>query len=226
MLGALGARFISAQGEIEAPGALGLLELTAIDLSGLDPRLPGMRFSCATDVDNPLLGPSGAASIFGPQKGATPDDVARIEAALSILVAATGSSGLAAVPGAGAAGGTAFGAMLVLGAQLTSGAEFIASASGPADRAASARAVIVGEGRLDRQTLGGKGPAYLARLAADSGVPSFAIAGQVALGEDDLRSIGIRCAIPLSALAQSVEDAIESPAHYIHRAALQLAPML
>jgi glycerate 2-kinase len=221
MLTALGARLMSGSDQV-TPGAGGLLELTSADFSGMDPRISGVHFTIASDVDNPLLGPNGAAAIFGPQKGATAQDVEHIERALSALVRVTDSGDLAEVPGAGAAGGTAFGAMLALRARPVSGAEFVASATGLADRVRQAHAVLVGEGKLDHQTLQGKGPAFVAALAAKASVPSFAIAGQVTLSESELASLGIRRAFALTDLAQNIDDAIARPAHYIGLAAAGL----
>jgi glycerate kinase len=223
MLSALGVRFLSPAKEVIAPGATGLLDLSAVDFGPLDSRLTGVNFICATDVENPVLGPRGSAAIFGPQKGASHTDVQTIERALATLVRVTDSSNIAIEPGAGAAGSTAFAAMLALNARLMSGAQFVASATGLEARVLTARAVIVGEGKLDHQTLAGKGPGYLAQLAAATGVPAFAIAGQVELTTDELRLLGIERAFSLKDLAPSIDEAIHHPERYIEQAACKLA---
>lgn len=148
------------------------------------------------------------------------------ELALCRLACITGSVELARVPGTGAAGGTAFGAMLALGAQLVSGAGFVAAATGLAARVSHARAVLVGEGKLDRQTLQGKGPAYMARLAHQAGVLTLAIAGQITLSKVELESLGIQHAIALGELAPSIDEAITRPTKYIREAAAMLTPHL
>jgi glycerate kinase len=197
-----------------------------VDLSGLDARTTETHFVCATDVDNPVLGPLGSAAVFGPQKGATPRDIETIESALVRLVHVTGSAALASLPGTGAAGATAFAAMLALNARIVSGAQFVASATGLAERIPVSRALLVGEGKLDSQTLAGKGPAYVARMAAALNVPSYAIAGQIELNRDELSALGIGHAVALADLAPSVGEAIRHPNTYIEQAARILAASL
>ncbi len=146
MLAALGARFLTASGEPVRPGGAALAELATADLSGLDPRLRSVEFVLASDVDNPLTGPKGAAAVYGPQKGASPEDVERLDAALAHLVKVLDASALAASPGAGAAGGIGFGALLV-GARFRPGIEVMLDVLGFASALERADLVITGRGR-------------------------------------------------------------------------------
>jgi glycerate kinase len=180
-----------------------LAEVADVDLAGL--VVPdGLVVEVACDVDNPLLGPSGAAAVYGPQKGADAAAVARLDAALAswarVLGAATGTTGREEEPGAGAAGGVGYGVLTLLDARLRPGFDLIAELLGFDDRLAGADLVVTGEGRLDAQTLRGKGPAGVAARAAAAGVPVLALAGSVALGADELAAAGIGAAGALSDL--------------------------
>ncbi|EFL22353.1 glycerate kinase, partial [Streptomyces himastatinicus ATCC 53653] len=168
MLSALGARFLRGDGTPVAPGGGPLGELATADLSGLDPRLASTELVLASDVDNPLTGPKGAAAVYGPQKGASEADVAALDAALvmyvRVLERAVGSRAAeyAAAPGAGAAGGIGFGALLGLGAAFRPGIDVMLDVLGFAAALEGADLVITGEGSLDEQTLHGKAPAGVA----------------------------------------------------------------
>jgi glycerate 2-kinase len=179
LLCGLGARLLDAGGQTVAPIPAELPAVTSVDLSGLDPRLPGVDIEVAVDVHAPLLGPRGAAVVFGPQKGATSQTVQRLERAMrhwaDLLNRATPHAD-PGLPRSGAAGGTAF-ATLVIGARLVDGAETLLDVVGFDDIAAGATLVITGEGRLDSQTLMGKAPAVVARRAAQLGVPCVAVVG-------------------------------------------------
>ena len=203
MLGALGVRLLDAEGRDVEPGGGGLAALARIDTSGLDPRLHECEIVVATDVDNPLTGPAGAAAVFAPQKGATPAEVALLDAALaryaSALAHAVGAW-VERVPGAGAAGGTAAGAMAVLGAQVLSGAGLVCNLVGLDGVLADAALVITGEGSLDEQTLRGKAPAEVARRARNADVPCLALAGVVRVPPDQLAAGGFLAAHALTEL--------------------------
>jgi glycerate kinase len=177
---ALGTRFFDRRGQlIERPMTGGLLtELSRIEPA---PPLPAIRVAC--DVTNPLLGPQGAAAVFAPQKGATPMQVRQLDEGLRRL-----ASLLAAdpeTPGAGAAGGAAFGLLALCGATLERGVDLVLDTVGFADRCGEADLVLTGEGRLDGQTVHGKAVSGVAARAHALGVPTVAIAGSLGPGADD-----------------------------------------
>lgn len=177
MLAALGARLLDAAGEPLPDGGAALARLARVDLTGLDPRLAGTRVVLASDVDNPLLGPSGAAAVYGPQKGAGPADVARLEAALTRWAGIVAPV-VAGRPGAGAAGGVGFAALAVLGARRRPGIDVVLELVGFGGQLPGAALVVTGEGSLDEQTLHGKAPAGVAAAARRAGVPVVAVCGR------------------------------------------------
>jgi glycerate kinase len=187
MLAALGAVPLDGAGRALSPG--GAARAAGLDLTGLHPGLATADVVLASDVDNPLTGPRGAAAVFGPQKGASPDDVAALDAGLrrwaAVVAAATGHD-RSGDPGAGAAGGVGFAALAVLGARMRPGIDLVLELAGFADVLRSADLVVTGEGCLDEQTLGGKAPAGVAAAAAAAGVPVVAVAGRCTLDPDRL----------------------------------------
>lgn len=179
-LEALGARLTDVDGRPLRPGGGALERLARVDLSHLDPRLASARLTLACDVMAPLLGPMGASHLFGPQKGATPEDVERLEAGLTRfahLLSSQGSGVSAASPGAGAAGGLGFGLMAGLRAEVRPGLDAIAEVVGLERALVQADCVLTAEGCLDAQSLLGKGPVQLAARAAAQGVPTVAFVG-------------------------------------------------
>jgi glycerate kinase len=182
---ALGARLLDDAGQDLLPGGAALARLAHIEVSGLDPRLRQAQLFAATDVFNPLCGPQGASAVYGPQKGATPETVRELDAALSHYAAVIERDlgvRVLDVAGAGAAGGLGAGLVAFLGAEIVPGAKLVAETVALEQRIAGADLVIAGEGRLDAQTGFGKAPWEVARLARQAGVPVIAIAG--ALRED------------------------------------------
>jgi glycerate 2-kinase len=184
LIAALGGRLLDAGGAALPPGGAALARLARLDLSGLDPRLRERRIEVAVDVRNPLLGPLGAAAVFGPQKGGSAEDVAVLDAALAnfarVACAAVGADvARAAEPGFGAAGGCAFGLAVVCGAVLVPGAAMVCDLVGLDAALRGAALVLTGEGRLDSSTAGGKAPAEVAHRAAAAGVPCVVLAGSV-----------------------------------------------
>jgi glycerate kinase len=174
-----------------------------------------VEFWLASDVDNPLLGPAGAAAVYGPQKGASDDDVRLLEAGLARwadLAEAAVAPGQAApaggarrrtgggAPGAGAAGGLGFAALLFLGARMRPGIELLLELASFSERLDGARLVITGEGSLDAQTLHGKAPVGVARAAAahTPPVPVVAVAGRCTLSPDELSAAGIAAVYALT----------------------------
>jgi glycerate kinase len=213
MLSALGARFLNEGGEPVSPGGGGLADLARADLSGLDPRLSSVELVLASDVDNPLTGPKGAPAVYGPQKGASPDDVETLDAALAhfakVLEAEAGprAAEYAASPGAGAAGGIGYGALL-LGARFRPGIEVMLDVLGFAPALERASLVITGEGSLDEQTLHGKAPAGVAAAARAAGKEVVAVCGRLALPTQALERAGIRQAYPLTSVEPDVARCI------------------
>jgi glycerate 2-kinase len=203
MLQALGARLLDRRGRGLAPGGAALRGLATVDLTGLDPRLAGTRIVLASDVDNPLLGPRGAAAVYAPQKGADRAQVAELEGALrhwaKLLARATGGD-RADQAGAGAAGGVGFAALAVLGAELQQGIELILDLIDFDDLLPGAALVITGEGSLDQQSLHGKAPVGVAAAATRHGVPTVAVAGRSTLSAVDLRTAGFDGAYSLMSL--------------------------
>lgn len=222
MLSALGARFLTASGEPVRPGGAALAELATADLSGLDPRLRSVEFVLASDVDNPLTGPKGAAAVYGPQKGASPEDVERLDAALAHLVKVLDASALAASPGAGAAGGIGFGALLV-GARFRPGIEVMLDVLGFASALERADLVITGEGSLDEQTLHGKAPAGVAAAARAAGKDVVAVCGRLALAPEVLGRAGIRRAYALTDLEPDAAVCIAEAGPILERTAERIA---
>lgn len=204
----LGARFLSAAGEELPLGGAALAQLTTADLSGLDARVADVELVLASDVDNPLLGEQGAAVVFGPQKGASAEEVAALDDALAHFVEVLSGAGSAfAVPaadaaaraGAGAAGGIGF-AALALGASRRAGVDVVLEFTDFASRLSGADAVITGEGSLDEQSLMGKTPIGIARAAAAAGIPVYAVAGRTTLSAADIADAGFAGAHTLSEL--------------------------
>lgn len=176
MAAALGVRFLDSASQPLAPSPGSWAgRLARIDVS-MCISLPPV--TVARDVISPLLGSSGATRVFGPQKGADESSILILEAALEALVNAAGGEAAAALPGSGAAGGLGFGLLQFAGATLVPGFDLLAGLTGLAERIAAADLVVTGEGSLDEQTLAGKGPAGVARLARSHGKPVWAFCGQ------------------------------------------------
>jgi glycerate kinase len=211
---ALGVKLFDAQGQLLPPGGLALAQLLRIDLSDIDPRLAEVRFDIAADVNNPLCGAQGASAIFGPQKGATPEQVQLLDHALGHFAdhcASVLHKDVRDEPGSGAAGGLGFAAKAFLGAQFKAGVEVVAELVGLADAVHGADLVITGEGRFDAQTLRGKTPFGVARIARQQGVPVIVIAGTLGEGYQALYEHGIDAAFALASgpmtLAQACSEA-------------------
>ncbi|MEH6565966.1 MAG: glycerate kinase [Halopseudomonas sp.] len=226
LLQALGVRFLDADGKELPPGGAALQQLQHIDLTGLDTRLAQLEVMVAADVDNPLCGPTGASAIFGPQKGASAQQVAQLDQALAHfadVMSATLGEDVRHFPGVGAAGGLGFAAKAVLKAQFRPGVELVAELCGLAEMLQGADLVITGEGRLDGQSLHGKTPVGVARLARSAGVPVIALAGSLGEGYQRLYAEGIAAAFSLAPGPLTLEQAMQEAADQLTARAADLA---
>ncbi|OYT81150.1 MAG: glycerate kinase [Pseudomonas sp. PGPPP4] len=222
VLQALGVRLLDWQGQTLAPGGAALASLASLDLTGLHPRLAAVEVVIAADVDNPLCGPQGASQIFGPQKGASPEQVRELDAALAhfaTVTAATLGRDVSEQPGAGAAGGVGFAALAFLKATFRPGIEVVAELVGLDEALQGADLAVTGEGRLDGQTLRGKTPAGVLRLAQRHGVPVVAVAGSLGEGYDALYQQGLAAAFSLVPGPLSLEEALAQAEGLLERTA-------
>jgi glycerate 2-kinase len=224
-LAALGARFLDADGRPLPVGGGALAELASADLSGLR-RPPDGGVICLTDVTAPLLGPRGAAAVFGPQKGAGGGQIARLEAGLARLAEVLG--GDPSATGAGAAGGTGYGLAVAWGASLTPGAAELGRLAGLDRALAGADLVITGEGRFDETSLTGKTCGTVIAAAAVARVPVAVVAGQVSNGlrapKPGLAGIpALASVIALAEMAGGTAAAMAGPRRWLRRAGVRLA---
>jgi glycerate 2-kinase len=181
MAQAVGVRLLDSQERDIGPGGEGLLDLATIDMRGLDPSVRAANFVVATDVDNPLVGPRGASAVYGPQKGASPEDVVLLDKALGHFAAVIYRDlalDIRNVPGAGAAGGLGGGLVAFLGARLRPGVDVVMEAVRLHGRMEKADLVVTGEGMFDEQSLHGKAPAGVLRAAEELRIPAIVLCGQ------------------------------------------------
>lgn len=228
-LSALGAAFIDEAGKQLPPGGAALSRLSRIDLSALEKRLHGVVIEIASDVHNPLCGNSGAAAVYGPQKGASPQDVRLLDGALAKfadVIAVVAGVDVRDVPGAGAAGGAGAGFMALARATLRPGAQLVLEVLDFPRHLAGAGLVVTGEGRLDRQTLSGKAPYAVAQAAKEHGVPAVAIAGSVNCSSDDLERAGIALAMSIVPGPMTVDQAMLRAAELLANSSETLARAL
>ena len=194
MAQALGVRLLDGKGAPLTFGGAALADLEHIDITAIDPRLADCDIVVASDVTNPLCGPQGASAVYGPQKGATEEMVARLDAALAhyagVLKKDLGIN-IRDVPGAGAAGGLGAGLIAFLKAELLPGIDIVIQATGLAQHLKGAALVFTGEGRLDNQTARGKVPVGVARKAKTLGLPVVAIVGEIGDGYQEVYDQGI-----------------------------------
>lgn len=229
MVQALGGRLLDAGGGELPLGGGALDRLQGIDLSGLDERIKDCVFDIACDVSNPLVGPQGASHIFGPQKGATPAMVEQLDANLrhyaDVIERELGQQ-VADVPGAGAGGGIGAAMLVFLGGSLRPGSEIVTAAVGLDAAVADADLVITGEGRIDSQTIHGKTPVGVARVAQRHGKPVIAIAGCLAPGAAVVHGHGIAAVFSAVSRPCTVEQALAEAAQNVRSAARNVAAVL
>jgi len=226
---ALGVRFLDAGGAELPEGGAALARLARVDLSGLDPRLAAAELLVACDVDNPLTGPRGASAVYGPQKGATPEMVAELDAALATFAAlarqATGRD-VASLPGAGAAGGLGAGLLFFTPARLRPGVELVLESTGFDRLLAGATLVLTGEGRTDAQTAMGKAPVGVAAAARRHGVPVVCLSGGLGDGADEVLAHGIDALASVAPGPMRLEEAMAGGAALIEAATARVCRLL
>jgi len=217
-MAALGARFLDANGRELPPGGAALIGLDRIDMSGFRFPVGRVEVEVACDVTNPLCGPMGASAVYGPQKGATPEMVEQIDAALAryaeVIKRDLGAD-IADMPGAGAAGGLGAGLAAFLGAKLRSGIDMVLDVAGFDDALKSADLVITGEGRIDEQTAYGKTIGGVLKRASAAGVPVLAIAGSISGDLTALHDAGLTAAYSITSESVSVEYAMSHASELI-----------
>ena len=228
-LQALGLGLFDAQGNHLPRGGLALAHVARIELSDLDPRLAEVRFEIAADVNNPLCGEHGASAIFGPQKGASAEQVRLLDQALGHFAdhcANVLPKDVRHEPGSGAAGGLGFAAKAFFGAQFRAGVEVVAELVGLAEAVKGADLVITGEGRFDAQTLRGKTPFGVASIARAEGVPVVVLAGTLGEGYQALYEHGINAAFAIASGPMTLQDACARAAPLLTDRARDIARVL
>ncbi|MCM3087961.1 glycerate kinase [Bhargavaea ginsengi] len=212
MLQALGCRFLDGAGEEVPRGGAALGAIRSADISGLHPDIKNLNIQVACDVNNPLHGEQGAAHIYGPQKGATPEMVEELDSGLrnfaEVMKAELGKD-IQEIPGAGAAGGLGAAFAGLLDAELRSGIELILDTIGLEEKVQHADFVITGEGRMDAQSSMGKAAMGVAGLAEKHGVPVIALAGSVTEEATVLNDKGVTALFPILQEVVSLEEAMD-----------------
>lgn len=229
MLQALGVGLLDDHGQQLAPGGAALARLARIDVSGLDPRVGECLFEVACDVSNPLVGPRGASAIFGPQKGATPEMVQQLDANLrhyAQVIARDLDQHVAEVPGAGAGGGIAAAMLVFLKGRLRPGSEIVADAVGLDRTVQDADLVVTGEGRIDSQTINGKTPIGVARVAGRHGKPVIAIGGCLANDAGAVHAHGIAATFSTVMRAETVAEVLAGARFNLQSTARNIAAVL
>jgi len=227
LLRALGARFLDGDGHDLPEGGAALANVDRIDASGLDPRLAQVALVVASDVTNTLVGSSGASAVYGPQKGADPEAVRELDAALAryggAIEQATGRL-VADLPGAGAAGGTTAALLGFTAAVLRPGVEVVAELIGLADALESASLVITGEGRADEQTLHGKTAMGVASLARARGTPVVLLCGALGPGAEALAAATALTVVqPIIDRPMTLDEAMRDTPRLLQAASARLA---
>ncbi len=229
MAQALGTRLLDADGADLPPGGAALARLDRIDASGLDPRAAEAEFDVACDVNNPLTGPEGASAVYGPQKGATPEMVEQLDAALANfaeVVKRDLGADVNDVPGSGAAGGLGGGIMAFLGGRLRPGVDIVLDTVDLASRLDGADLIITGEGCMDFQTVYNKAPIGVARLAGERNIPVIGVSGSLGDGFTDVHEHGIAAAVAITHAPMTLDEASDRVAELIASATEQAVRLI
>ncbi|NQW17772.1 MAG: glycerate kinase [Chloroflexi bacterium] len=225
MMEALGAKLLDSSGNPLPPGGAALANINKIDMSGLDQRFRDAHIEVACDVNNPLCGPDGASAVFGPQKGATPEMVEELDAALSqfaSIIEHDLGSDIRTAPGAGAAGGLGAGLMAFANADLKAGVDIVLDAIDIDSHLVDADLVITGEGQIDHSTIFNKSPVGVAARAANLGIPVIAIAGGLGDGYREVHDLNIAATFSLVSGPMSLDDAIANSGSLLAGAAEEI----
>ncbi|GAB5490822.1 MAG: glycerate kinase [Phototrophicaceae bacterium] len=226
---ALGVKLLDANNKEIPQGGGYLTQIVSIDSSGLDPRWGECEIIIASDVENTLLGETGASTVFAPQKGASADDVMTLEANLAHfadMLVAHGCPDIRDVIGTGAAGGLSAGLMAFIGGEILSGIDLLLDYNQFEDALQKADLVITGEGQMDEQTVFGKGPIGVARLAQTYNIPTIALVGGLNVHDRILHDAGINAVFSVVDKPMSLENAIGNAEVLLERAALRVGYML
>ena len=229
MAQALGAKLLSAGQQQIAPGGGALETLARIDLSELDPRLADCRIDVACDVTNPLTGPQGASAVFGPQKGATAAMIERLDRGLqhfAQIIDRDLDIDVLSLEGGGAAGGMGAALYAICGANLRPGIEIVTDALGLADLVADADLVITGEGRIDSQTIHGKVPVGVAKVAKRYNVPVIGIAGSLTADVGVVHQHGLDAVFSVLYSVCTLDEALANAAANVRMTARNVAAVL
>jgi len=229
MAQALGARFLDVEGEELVYGGSALSKLHKIDLTDLDPRLQEIEFMVACDVDNPLCGLQGASVVYGPQKGATPEMIDELDKALGNYATIAGSvtgKNIMNYPGAGAAGGLGAGLLFFTNAKLRSGVDIVLEVTKFATAVVNAQLVITGEGRTDFQTVYGKAPVGVAKLAKKYHVPVICLSGGLGKGADDVLNHGVDALLSITSRPMTLEECMKNGSVLIEAATIRICRLL
>lgn len=229
MVQALGAKLLDAQGQQIGTGGAALETLAEIDISELDNRLATCRIEVACDVTNPLTGKDGATAVFGPQKGATPEMITRLDKALghyAKLIAKYLDKDVMSLAGGGAAGGMGAALHAFCGAELRRGIEIVTEALSLEEHVVDADLVITGEGRIDSQTVHGKVPVGVAKVAKRHNVPVIGIAGSLTADVGVVHDHGIDAVFSVMYKICTLEDALANAGDNVQMTARNVAAVL
>jgi glycerate kinase len=229
MAQALGGAFLDKDQQEVGFGGGALYNIEKVDLSGLDSRIDECNFRVACDVTNPLCGESGAAAVFGPQKGATPEMILTLDENLqhlATLIKRDLGIDVADIPGAGAAGGLGAGLISFCGAELNSGIDIVIETIKLKEKISGASLVITGEGQMDFQTCSGKTPYGVAMASKEQGIPVVAIVGSIGVGAEKMFDYGINSIFSIVDKPMSVEDSITNASALVTAAAHRIMRLL
>ncbi|PYZ92320.1 glycerate kinase [Salipaludibacillus keqinensis] len=229
MFQALGGSLLDQSGKEIAKGGLALRDLKTIDASTLDPRLQDVKIQVACDVDNPLTGDKGASAIYGPQKGATKQDIHVLDEALAhyaYLIKTQLGKDVESVPGAGAAGGLGAGFLAFMPATLESGGKIVTDVTGLESFIQQSDLVITGEGGMNHQTIYGKTPVYVAEIAKKYNVPVIAVCGSVSKGYESVYEAGIDAVFSSLSEVVKFEELAEVSERHIEQTAENIARIM